>query len=348
MPIHRMHWKCSTAHGPALPLRPLAGEKGNDGMPQIEDSRFLVIGGAGFIGSHIVDQLISGGAEQVIVLDNFVRGKRSNLAGALESGRVEILEGSVLDRDLLNQAMTGVDGAFHLAALWLYECVHEPRKAHEHNDVGTYNVIETAHEVGLPRLVYSSSASVYGNARTVPMTEEHPFDNRSMYGATKIAGEQFLRAFHDRHGLEYVALRYMNVYGPRMDDKGVYVSVIVKVLERIARGERPTIHGDGTQAFDFVHVSDVARCNVLAMQATATDAAYNVGTGIQTSIRELVEELLAITSSDIEPEYLPGEHMFVTNRLGSTEAAERDLGFRAEIPWREGLLTVARHEALLR
>jgi UDP-glucose 4-epimerase len=189
--------------------------------------------------------------------------------------------------------------------------------------------------------VYSSSASVYGNARVVPMTEEHPFDNRSMYGATKIAGEQFLRAFNDQHGLAYVAMRYMNVYGPRMDDKGVYVSVIVKVLERIANGERPTIHGDGSQAFDFVHVSDVARANLLAMEATATDCAYNVGTGIQTSIRELVDELLVITGTDLEPEYLPGEHMFVTNRLGSTAAAERDLGFRAEIGWRDGLRTVA-------
>lgn len=315
-------------------------------MTQIEDSSLLVIGGAGFIGSHIVDQLVARGAKQVTVLDNFVRGKQSNLTDALASGRVEVVDGSILDLDLLRRLMDGKDGAFHLAALWLYECVHEPRKALEHNVGGTYNVIEVAQEVGLPKLVYSSSASVYGNAREVPMTEEHPFDNRSMYGATKIAGEQFLRAFHDRHGLDYVALRYMNVYGPRMDDKGVYVSVIVKVLEKIANGERPTIHGDGTQAFDFVHVSDVARANLLALESDATDAAYNVGTGIQTSIKELVDELLVITGSEIEPEYLPGEHMFVTNRVGSTEAAERDLGFRAEIPWREGLRTVADHVAV--
>jgi nucleoside-diphosphate-sugar epimerase len=306
-------------------------------MTQIADSNLLVIGGAGFIGSHIVDQLLCAGAARVTVLDNFVRGTPANLADALASGRVDVVDGSVLDRDLLQRELDGRDGAFHLAALWLYECVHEPRKALEHNVVGTYNVVEAAHHTGLPRLVYSSSASVYGNARMVPMTEEHPFDNRSLYGATKIAGEQFLRAFNDRHGLDYVALRYMNVYGPRMDDKGAYVSVIVKVLDRIARGERPVIHGDGSQAFDFVHVSDVARANLLAMEATATDAAYNVGTGTRTTIRELVDELLAITGSDLEPEYLAGEHMFVTHRVGSTEAAERDLGFRAEIGWREGL-----------
>jgi UDP-glucose 4-epimerase len=309
-------------------------------MVQIADSRMVVIGGAGFIGSHIVDGLLAAGAAEVIVLDNYVRGSARNLAGALADSRVRLVEGSVLDTDLLRDVLAGQDGAFHLAALWLYECLHEPRRALEHNVVGTYTVIEAAHEVGLRRLVFSSSASVYGNAREIPMTEEHPFDNRSMYGATKIAGEQFLRAFHDQHGLDYVALRYMNVYGPRMDDKGAYVSVIVKVLERIARGERPTIHGDGTQAFDFVHVADVARANLLAMEAQATDAAYNIGTGTRTTIRELVGELLALTGSPLEPEYLPGAHMFVTHRVGSTEAAERDLGFRAQIALREGLQTV--------
>lgn len=309
-------------------------------MVRITDAELLVIGGAGFIGSHIVDQLIAAGAAHVTVLDNFVRGKRANLDSALESRRVEIVEGSVLDIDLLRRTMAGKDGAFHLAALWLYECLHEPRRALEHNVIGTYNVIEASCDTGLPRLVYSSSASVYGNAREAPMTEAHPFDNRSMYGATKIAGEQFLRAFHDRHGLDYVALRYMNVYGPRMDDKGAYVSVIVKVLDRIARGEPPAIHGDGTQTFDFVHVSDVARANLLALESEATDAAYNIGTGVGTSIRALVDELIVLTGSEVEPEYLPGEHMFVSHRVGSTEAAERDLGFRAEIGWRDGLRTL--------
>jgi nucleoside-diphosphate-sugar epimerase len=294
-----------------------------------------------------VDQLIAADAAHVTVLDNFVRGKRSNLDRALQSGRVKVVEGSILDSDLLHRHMKDKDGAFHLAALWLYECVHAPRQALEHNVVGTYNVIEAAHEIDLPRLVYSSSASVYGNAQALPMTEEHPFANTTMYGATKIAGEQFLRSFHELHALNYVALRYMNVYGPRMDDKGAYVSVIVKVLDRLARGERPLIHGDGTQAFDFVHVSDVARANVLAMEATATDAAYNVCTGTRTTITELVEELLAITGSDVEPEYLPNEHMFVTERVGCTRAAERDLGFRARISLNEGLRTVASADPVL-
>lgn len=315
-------------------------------MAEIADGSFLVIGGAGFIGSHLVEQLVDGGAAHVTVLDNFVRGKRSNLAGALESGRVEIVEGSILDVDLLRRQMEGRAGAFHLAALWLYECVHEPRQALEHNVVGTYNVIVAAQETALPKLVFSSSASVYGNARHVPMTEDHPFDNTTMYGATKIAGEQFLRAFHDRHGLDYVALRYMNVYGPRMDDKGAYVSVIVNVLDRIARGEPPIIHGDGTQAFDFVHVSDVARSNILAMEANVTDDVYNVCTGKRTSIRELVDELLALTGANLEPEFLPAQHMFVTERVGCTKKAAADLGFTARIALRDGLATVVAREAV--
>jgi UDP-glucose 4-epimerase len=309
-------------------------------MPRIDDSHVLVIGGAGFIGSHIVDQLLDEPVARITVLDNFVRGTRDNLAAAAADPRVEVVEGSVLDREALRGLAERADVAVHLAALWLYECVHEPRRALEHNVVGTYNVVEAAHECGLDRVVYSSSASVYGNAREVPMTEEHPFDNRSLYGATKIAGEQFFRAFHEQHGLDYVALRYMNVYGPRMDDKGAYVSVIVKVLDRIARGEPPVIHGDGSQAFDFVHVSDVARANVLALKSDATDAAYNVGTGVRTTITELVEELLALTGSDLEPDFRAGEQMFVTERVGSTEAAARDLAFTAGIPWREGLRTV--------
>jgi nucleoside-diphosphate-sugar epimerase len=309
-------------------------------MRALADSNVLVIGGAGFIGSHVVDALLGEPVARVTVLDNFVRGTPANLEGALRDDRVELVEGSVLDREHLAELMGRADRVVHLAALWLYECVHEPRRALEHNVVGTYNVVEAAQRAGVRRLVFSSSASVYGNARNVPMTEEHPFDNRSMYGATKIAGEQFLRAFHEQHGLDYVALRYMNVYGPRMDDKGAYVSVIVKVLDRIARGEAPLIHGDGSQAFDFVHVEDVARANVLALAAEATDRAYNVGTGVRTTIRELVDALLELTGSELEPEYLPGEPMFVRHRVGSTEAAERDLGFVARVPWRDGLRTV--------
>jgi UDP-glucose 4-epimerase len=309
-------------------------------MHQLDGARVLVIGGAGFLGSHIVDQLTDAPVDQIIVLDNFVRGTRDNLSQAATDPRVKIVDGSVTDVPLLRDLMAGTDFVFHLAALWLYECVHQPRSALEVNVVGTYNVVEAATQAGVKKVVYSSSASVYGDAAFTPMTEDHPFNTRTMYGATKIAGEQFFRAFHEQHGLDYVGMRYMNIYGPRMDYKGTYVSVIMKVLDRIDAGEPPVIFGDGSQAYDFVHVEDVARANVLALQADATDEFFNIGIGVKTTIRELVDDLLRITGSSLEPEYRPQEQMFVTHRVGSTEKAEELLGFRARIPLEDGLRSV--------
>ena len=314
-------------------------------MPELDNSRILLVGGAGFVGSHIVDQLLDESVREIVVLDNFVRGTRENLALAARDDRVTIVDGSLLDTDLLAELMAGTDYVFHLAALWLYECVHEPRSAVEVNIVGTFNVIEAAQAAGVKKVVYSSSASVYGDAIETPMTEEHPFNNRTTYGATKIAGEQLFRAFNEQHGLDYVGLRYMNVYGPRMDYKGTYVSVIMKVLDKIEAGEAPQIFGDGSQAYDFVHVSDVARANILALTSDATDVDLNVGTGVKTTIKELVDALLEITGADVEPEYLPQEQMFVTHRVGSTELAEKLTGFRAEIPYLVGLRSVVEWRA---
>jgi UDP-glucose 4-epimerase len=311
-------------------------------MGELAESRILVIGGAGFIGSHAVELLLEQPVARVTVLDNLVRGTRANLAEAARDPRLEIVEGTIEDRDLLASLTGGADYVLHLAALWLGECVHDPRAALETNVVGTYNVLEAAQRAGVRRLVFSSSASVYGDALFVPMTEDHPFNNRTMYGATKIAGEQFLRAFHDQYGLDYVGLRYMNAYGPRMDDKGVYVSVIAKTLDRLDRGEAPVVFGDGSQSYDFVYVTDLARANVLALTADATDAVYNIGTGVPTTIRELVEELVAITGAGVESDYRAEATSYVTRRLGSVEAAERDLGFTAQVPWRQGLRELVR------
>lgn len=309
-------------------------------MHNLDGARILVIGGAGFLGSHIVDQLTETRAGQIVILDNFVRGTRANLADAVRDPRVHLVEGSVTDLPTLRGLMADTDYVVHLAALWLYECVHQPRSALDVNVVGTFNVVEAAADAGVKKVVYSSSASVYGDAVFTPMTEEHPFNNRTMYGATKIAGEQFFRAFNEQRGLDYAGLRYMNIYGPRMDYKGTYVSVIMKVLDRIDAGEPPIIFGDGSQAYDFVHVSDVARANILALQADASDEFFNIGMGVKTTIRELVDRLLEITGSDLEPEYRPQEQMFVTHRVGSTDKAERLLGFRATIPLDEGLRSV--------
>jgi UDP-glucose 4-epimerase len=306
----------------------------------LQDSRIAVVGGAGFIGSHIVDQLLAEPVKEVIIVDNFVRGTRANIEQALTDPRVRLVEGSITDRALMDRVLAGTDGLFLLAALWLYECVHEPRKALEVNVDGTWNVIEAARTAGVKRIVYSSSASVYGDAVTLPMTEEHPFNNRTMYGATKIAGEQFLRSQFEQHKQPYVALRYMNVYGPRMDYKGTYVSVIMKVLDKIDAGERPVVFGDGSQAYDFVHVADVARANLLSMKSDVADESFNVGTGVQTTINELVGQLLSITGSDLSIDYRPNEQMFVTNRVGSTEKASRMIGFDATMPLDQGLRSV--------
>ena len=306
----------------------------------LTDEKIVVIGGAGFIGSHIVDQLLAEPVREIVVIDNFVRGGLANIERSLADPRVRVVEGNITSPDFLEGLLENAAGVFHLAALWLFECVHEPRSAVEVNVVGTYNVVEAAARAGVRKVVYSSSASVYGNAVVTPMTEDHPFNNRTMYGATKIAGEQFFRSFFEQHGLDYVGLRYMNVYGPRMDDKGAYVSVIMKVLDRIERDLPPVIFGDGSQSYDFVHVDDVARANILALKSDATDECVNIGMGVKTSIDELVAQLLALTGSRLVPEYQPEEQMFVTHRVGSTGKAERLLGFVAQVPLEEGLRSV--------
>ena len=304
---------------------------------ELSKARIAVIGGAGLIGSHIVDALVREPVSEVIVIDNFVRGTRDNLAAALVDSRVRVVNASMTDVAAVRRELRGVNGVFLLASLWLGECLHEPRTAWETSILGTWNVIEACLEHRVRRVVYSSSASVYGNAVTVPMTEDHPFKNVTTYGATKIACEQMFRAMYAQHGLPYLAYRYMNVYGPRMDHRGTYVSVIMKVLDRIAAGERPVIFGDGSQVYDFIDVRDVARANLLGMQAEAADEAVNIGGGLGTSINELVHLLLELTGSRLEPEYRPEEQSFVTRRIGSTEKAERLIGFRATTPLREGL-----------
>ncbi len=306
----------------------------------LSGTRVMVIGGAGFVGSHIVDQLTHEDVSEIVVFDNFVRGTRHNLDKAAQDPRVNVIEGDITNISELRKAMHGMEGVFLLSALWLGECLHEPRKSLEVNVVGTYNVIEICKDLGIKRVVFSSSASVYGDALFTPMTEEHPLNNRTMYGATKIAGEQFFRAFYEMYGLPYIGYRYMNIYGPHMDYKGTYVSVIMKVLDRIDNGLPPIIFGDGSQAYDFIHVHDVARANILALKSDATDEFFNIGMGVKTTINELVRLLLEITESELKPEYHAQEQMFVTHRVGSTEKAERMLGFRAEIPLEEGLRSV--------
>src|SRR5881392_107540 len=266
----------------------------------IRGKKFVVIGGAGLIGSHAVDLLTRQDVGQIVIYDNFMRGTPENIADALTDPRVKVYDvgGDICQSDILNSALSGVDGVFHFAALWLLQCHEFPRAAFDVNIRGTFNVLEACVQQGVKRLVYSSSASVYGDAVEEPMTEDHPFNNKNFYGATKIAGEAMARAFHHRYGLNVVGLRYMNVYGPRQDYRGAYIAVIMKMLDAIDRGEGPTILGDGSEAFDFVAVKDCGRANLCSMRADVVDSFYNVGTGKRTSLKELAEMLLRLTGSN--------------------------------------------------
>jgi UDP-glucose 4-epimerase len=309
---------------------------------KLSNAKIVVIGGAGLVGSHIVDKLIHEPVSEIVVYDNFVRGTRANLADAMMCPQVRVVQASMTDRDTLRRELDGVDGVFLLASLWLGECVNDPRSAWEMNTLGTWNVVEACRDFAVKRVVYSSSASVYGNALFTPMTEDHPFNNRTTYGATKIACEQMFRSIYEQHKLPYVGFRYMNIYGPRMDYRGTYVSVIMKVLDRIFAGEPPVIYGDGKQMYDFIYVEDVAEANILGMKADCGDEFFNIGSGVGTTINELVNILLKLAGSDLRPVYKPQEQSFVTQRIGSTEKTEEMLGFKANTPLVEGLSRVVR------
>ncbi len=306
----------------------------------LRGKKFVIIGGAGLIGSHAVDLLTREDVGEIIIYDNFVRGTRENLADAMRDPRVRIFDvgGDICQTDILEAALDGADGVFHFAALWLLQCHEFPRAAFDVNIRGTFNVLEACKNKGVKRLVLSSSASVYGDAVEEPMTEDHPFNNKNFYGATKIAGEAMARAFHHRYGLNVVGLRYMNVYGPRQDYRGAYIAVIMKMLDAIDRGEGPTILGDGSEAFDFVAVEDCGRANLCAMRAETVDRFYNVGTGKRTSLRELAELLLRLTGSNQAIKYAPrSQATLVRNRIGSPKRAQQEIGFLAQVPLEQGL-----------
>ena len=310
----------------------------------MKDKCFLMIGGAGLIGSHAVDALLKEEVAEIRVYDNFSRGMMENLAEALRDPRVNVfpLGGELMHRDILDAAMKDIDGVFHFAALWLLHCHEFPRSAFEVNIGGTFNVLEACVNNGVEQLVLSSSASVYGDAVEEPMTESHPYNNTNFYGATKVAGEQMARALFHRYKetekrFDYVGLRYMNVYGPRQDYLGTYVSVVMKILDRLDHGLPPLVYGDGSQAYDFVYVGDCADANVCAMKADTTDEFYNVGTGRKTTIKELAELILDITGSDLQIQYEPAGMTFVKNRVGCPKKAEAEIGFKAGMGLREGL-----------
>ncbi|HWM62695.1 MAG TPA: SDR family NAD(P)-dependent oxidoreductase [Solirubrobacterales bacterium] len=305
----------------------------------IKDARMLVTGGAGTIGSTLVDQLVEAGASEVVVLDNFVRGRRQNLEWAQSNGNVTVVDGDVRDRGLVAELTAGIDVVFHQAAIRITQCAEEPRLAHEVLVDGSFNVIEAAVAADVRKVVAASSASVYGLATEFPTDElHHPYANDTLYGASKTYNEGLLRSYHAMTGLDYVALRYFNVYGPRMDVHGLYTEVLVRWMERIAAGEPPLIFGDGNQTMDFVCVPDIARANVLAAEADVTDAVFNIASEAETSLNELAETLLRVMGSNLSIEYGPERAVNgVTRRLADASAAREELGFSAEIDLEQGL-----------
>ncbi|MBF0102491.1 MAG: NAD-dependent epimerase/dehydratase family protein [Desulfobacterales bacterium] len=305
----------------------------------IRNAKIIVIGGAGLIGSHVVEELLNEDVKQVVIYDNFCRGTHENLTHALKDPRCNIVEigGDIIQTDILDSAMKGMDACIHLAALWLLQCYEFPRAAFDVNIRGTFNVLEACVANKIKRLIYSSSASVYGDAVEEPMTENHPYNNWTFYGATKIAGEHMFKAYHKRYGLNGVSLRYMNVYGPRQDYKGTYIAVMMKILDNLDKGIPPVVYGDGTQSYDFIYVEDVAKANICALKSDVPFGFYNVGRGIKTSIRELTEILLKLSNSDLPIQYEPAGQTFVTNRVGDATRAFRDLGFKWSIDLEEGL-----------
>ena len=310
---------------------------------KLHNSRVLVIGASGFIGGFLVKEILKEPVKEVILYDNFTRGKLENIEDCLKDPRCHIFPygGDIREIDILNKAMGGVDYVFHLAAMWLLHCKDFPRTAFDVNIAGTFNVLEACVKNKIKKLIYSSSASVYGDAKEVPMTEDHPFNNKNFYGATKIAGEAMCTAYNDRYGLEIIGLRYMNVYGPGQDQQAAYSGVVPIVLNKIDKNESPTVNGDGSQAYDFVYVEDVAISNIDALNSDIKLGFYNVGTEVQTSIKKLCDTILKLKNSNLKINYVPysddDARQLVQNRIGSRQKAEKDLGFKFRYSLEEGL-----------
>ena len=309
----------------------------------LENSKCLVIGGAGFIGSYVVSELLKENVGEVVVYDNYARGKKEYLTESLKDPRCTIypIGGDIREVDILNEAMKGKDYVFCLAAMWLLHCKDFPRTAFDVNIAGTFNVLEACVKNNIKKLIWSSSASVYGDAVELPMTEAHPYNNKNFYGASKIAGEAMATAFNDRYGLQVIGLRYMNVYGPNQDQTAAYTGVVPIMLNKIEANEAPVINGDGSQAYDFIYVEDVATCNVLALKSETEFGFYNVGTEVQTSIKELCDTILDLKKSDLKVTYKPysedDARALVQNRIGSKIKAENELGFLYKYNLVEGL-----------
>jgi UDP-glucose 4-epimerase len=307
---------------------------------KIDGAAIVITGGCGLIGSSTVDLLLRDySPARIVILDNLSRGTLANIERAVRDPRVTFVPGDIRDRAVVREAMHGLDAVLHMAALRITACAAEPREAFSVMCEGSYNVVEAAQACGVKKVVAASTASIYGPAETFPTSEHHhPYNNRTWYGASKIMLEGLLRSFNDMYGLPYVALRYFNVYGPRMDIHGKYTEVLIRWMERIAAGQAPMIFGDGQQTMDFVYIDDVARANVLALASDVGDDVFNVASGTETSLNQLAAMLLKVMGSDSRVDYGPERSVnAVPRRLADTSKAARLLGFRTEVDLEEGL-----------
>ena len=307
---------------------------------KLEGTRVLVTGGAGFIGSAIVDQLLQKNCEKIVAVDNFVRGRRDNLQKSLRHNHVSLIEGDIRDSALMDRLIEDSNVVFHMAALRITQCAAEPRLAKEVMVDATFDVIEKCVKHKIAKVVAASSASVYGMADQFPTPEtQNPYDNRTLYGAAKAFNEGLLRSFNEMYGLPYVAMRYFNAYGPRMDIHGRYTEVLIRWMERIHHGEPPVIFGDGKQTMDFVYVNDIARANIRGAECDVDDVVFNIGSQSETSLEQLAVLLARVMDrDDLEPIFQEERKVNpVPRRLADITAARELLGWEPQISLEQGL-----------
>ena len=308
-------------------------------MAEIKGSTILVTGGAGFVGSYVVEQLLQESVGRVLILDNLIRGSHRNMESFADDKRVEFTEGDIRDTPLLESLVEQADYIYHMAALRINACAADPVAGFDTMCMATFNLVHAAHKAGVKKIIYSSSASVYGMAQHFPTPEtDNPYDNQTFYGAAKMWGEGLLRSYKHMFGLDYVALRYFNVYGPRMDTDGRYTEVMIKWLDCIKEGRPPLIYGDGTTSMDFVYVTDIAQSNIKALKADVTDEVFNVGVCEETNLKQMLDALLAANDSDLKPEYVADNTVNpVPRRLADISKAENMLGYQPTVTLQEGL-----------
>jgi UDP-glucose 4-epimerase len=306
---------------------------------KIKDSVIFVSGGAGFIGSYLIEELMLHQPKKIIILDNLIRGSLENMKNFSKDPRVEFIEGDIRDNALLEKCIAGSDYVFHMAALRINACVADPQAGFEVMLHSTFNLANLCVKHKVKKVVYSSSASVYGLAQHFPTPEtDNPYNNQTFYGAAKMWGEQLFRSFKFMYGLDYVALRYFNVYGSRMDTDGKYTEVMIKWLDCVRDNKQPAIFGDGSDSMDFVHVKDVAHANVLALLSDVTDESFNVGDQVETNLKQMLAALLKVNNSDLTPEFKPANsYNPVARRLADISKAKKLLGYEPSISLEEGL-----------